>query len=157
MPRRLIVLTGCIAAVVFPSAVFGAYELLAPVDIWTEGTEENEVLESTTACALNQKELYQYVQAYVEDNGVVPDSWETMQDAGYRCMHCAGCPEGQPYTIHKQSYGDPNAVFISDRDDYHAGSWKLWIRGVIPRVQTMGDGKVQLFEGGKVLTMDASK
>ena len=47
--------------------------------------------------------------------------------------------------------------FIEESKDDHPSSFKFWVRGYHPQVQTMGDGMIELFKDGKVVTMDARK
>ncbi|MBN2594246.1 MAG: hypothetical protein JXA81_12130 [Sedimentisphaerales bacterium] len=68
---------------------------------------------------------------------------------------CPSKPTG--YKVHFENYGKPDAVFIEEAKNMHSTAFKLWIRGIKPRVQTMGDGTIHLFEDGKLATIQARK
>jgi len=48
-------------------------------------------------------------------------------------------------------------VLIEEAQNKHPTAFKLWIRAIKPCVQTMGDGTIHLFEGGKLATIQARK
>jgi len=111
---------------------------------------------SIEKCATSQKHLYQSIEWYVEENGKLPD--EDFQVRGSRAKNRWKCPAcGRGYTLHLEKYGNPRAVVIADKQDSHPTTFMWWLRGLHPRVQTMGDGTIQLFKGGKSWTMVGSK
>jgi hypothetical protein len=57
--------------------------------------------------------------------------------------------------MHPENYGESDAVLISETRNEHSNTLSLWIRGIKPRVQAMGNGTIQMFRDGKVATMDA--
>jgi hypothetical protein len=48
-------------------------------------------------------------------------------------------------------------VLIEEKENKHRTAFKLWARGIKPRVQTMGDGTIHLFADGKLATINATK
>jgi hypothetical protein len=68
---------------------------------------------------------------------------------------CPACERG--YALHQENYGNPRAVVIADQAEKHPTTFMWWFNGLNPHVQTMGDGTIHLFKGGKFLTMVGSK
>ena len=115
------------------------------------------VWESIECCAEHQKRLYQSLEHYVEQHGGVPEDVDSWQIRGFPAAEVWKCPEtGEGYDVFVENYGDPERVVIADKRDAHRATFMLWFRGYRPRVQTMGDGTIELFEGGKVMTMKGS-
>jgi hypothetical protein len=75
-------------------------------------------------------------------------------DEVHEAMAFDGCPAGlSGYVVHFEKYGKPDAVVIEEHENKHPTAFALWIRGYHPRVQTLGDGTVQLFADGKLATI----
>ncbi|MGD2094271.1 MAG: hypothetical protein PVH77_04595 [Phycisphaerales bacterium] len=123
--------------------------------IFDPNTRASRVFDSVSDCAERQKGLYGYIEAYREKHGKLPDSINTLINDDSNRMHFTNCPLGYSYEIHPENYGKPNAVFISETRNKHSNTLSLWIRGIKPRVQTMGDGTIQMFKDGKIATVNA--
>jgi hypothetical protein len=73
-------------------------------------------------------------------------------------MAFTNCPSDLTwYEVHFGNYGKPDAVLIEEAQNKHSTAFKLWIRGIKPCVQTMGNGTIHLFEDGKLATIQARK
>jgi hypothetical protein len=76
----------------------------------------------------------------------------------HEAMSFDDCPAGLSwYVVHFENYGNPDAVLIEEANNKHPTAFKLWIQGIHPQVQTMGNGTVRLFKDGKLATIDAKK
>jgi len=112
--------------------------------------------DSIEKCAENQKYLYQSIEWELQENGKLPDKDFLVR--GFRARDTWKCPaSGRGYLLHLDNYGNPDAVVIADEQDRHPTTFMWWFRGLHPHVQTMGDGTIHLFKGGKILTMVGSK
>ena len=127
----------------------GGLRLLArrlPVNL--DGPEYRSILE----CAENQEKLYQSIEWELQKNGKLPG--QDFQIDGFRANDVWKCPAcGKGYVLHLKNYGNPDAALITDEREIHPTKFMWWFRGLNPRVQTMGDGTIQLFKGGKLQTM----
>ena len=111
---------------------------------------------SLQECAEHQKNLYQSIEWYQQENGELPDP--DFQINGWPARTTWKCPAtGRYYALHLENYGNPGAVVIADEQDGHSTTFLWWFKGLHPRVQTMGDGTIELFKDGRVLTMVGSK
>jgi hypothetical protein len=132
--------------------ISGLRLLSARLPVKLEGLAWNNI----ERCAENQKMLYQSIEHYRQENGKLPD--QDFQIRGGRASDtwkCPACERG--YTLHLENYGNPRAVVIADEQNGHSTTFMWWFRGLHPHVQTMGDGTIHLFKGGKILTMVGSK
>jgi hypothetical protein len=125
--------------------------------IFDPNTKASWVFDDVSKCAERQKGLYGYIEAYRKKHGKLPDSINTLINDDVQSWHWTNCHLGPSYEIHPENYGKPNAVFISETKNKHPNTLSLWIRGIKPRVQTMGDGTIQMFKDGKVATVNAKK
>jgi hypothetical protein len=125
--------------------------------IFDPNTKASRVFSSVSDCAEKQKGLYGYIEAYRTKHGKLPDNIETLINDDSGSMHFTTCPLGSSYIIHPENYGNPKAVFISETQNKHSNTLSLWIRGIKPCVQTMGDGTIYMFEDGKLAKMNAKK
>ena len=167
MKNRHVIVISCIAAAVTVLGGLGVYLLMTPIvvldggkpggDIFEPQTQVGRIFASVSECAHKQKGLFGYVEAYKEKHGQIPDSLKTLIDDDNRSMSWTHCPLGHLYVIHPENYGKPNAVFISESRNEHPSALKLWLRGIKPCVQTMGEGTIHMFEDGKVATIQARK
>ncbi|MHC4584964.1 MAG: hypothetical protein ACYS3N_10560 [Planctomycetota bacterium] len=123
--------------------------------IFDPNTKASRVFSSVSDCAVKQKGLYGYIEAYRTKHGKLPDSINTLINDDVGSMHFINCPLGFSYSIYPENYGNPKAVFISEAKNKHSNTLSLWIRGIKPRVQTMGDGTIYMFKDGKVAKMNA--
>lgn len=123
--------------------------------IFVPNTKASRVFSSVSDCAEKQKELFGYIEAYRTKHGKIPDSINTLINDDAGSMHWINCPLGSSYSIHPENYGNPKAVFISETQNKHSNTLSLWIRGIKPHVQTMGDGTIYMFKDGKVAKMNA--
>lgn len=147
---RFILLT----VLVFIIASIGIRFLVSRTPVKLEGSAWNSI----EKCAENQKNLYQSVEYYVEQYGRPPISLEEFSRDYVRSSRIRSCPETQEgYEVFLENYGNRKAIFIRDKTNRHPSSFIFWLRGLTPQVQTMGDGTIQLFKGGKILTMVGSK
>jgi hypothetical protein len=125
--------------------------------IFGSQTKVGNAFMSASNCAHRQKGLYGYIEAYLEKHGQVPADLNTLINDDTGSMHFTRCPLGHSYILHAENYGKPNAVFISESRQKHPTAFQLWARGIKPCVQTMGDGTIHMFEGGKIATIQARK
>ena len=127
-------------------------------EIFDMNTAVGRVFSELLECGQQQKNLYLYIEAYREKNDRLPDNMDELINDIPNSMSFRNCPSGRTwYEVHFENYGKPDAVFIEEARNKHPTAFKLWIRGVKPHVQTMGDGMVHLFEGGKIATIQAHK
>ena len=113
---------------------------------------------SVETCAMYQKRLYQTIEHYKEEHGQFPDAIEDFRIDGSSAGSHWKCPASNSgYDISLENYGNPDAVIIAERSNKHSSTFMFWLRGLKPHVQTMGDGTIHLFEGGKLTTMVGSK
>ncbi len=102
--------------------------------------------------------MYQSLEHYVEENGQLPDSVDDFKINDFPATGIWECPAtGKGYDLFLENYGDPDAVVIADKENEHPTTFMLWLRGLKPQVQTMGDGTIHLFKGGELMTMVGSK
>lgn len=141
-----------IASLSVVAVVAGLRLLATQLSVKLDGSEWSGI----ETCAENQKKLYQSVEWELQEHGKLPE--HDFQIRGWQATEtwkCPACERG--YRLQLENYGDPQAVVIADDQDEHPTTFMWWFRGFHPRVQTMGDGTIQLFKGGKVLTMVGSK
>lgn len=111
---------------------------------------------SIEECAENQKRLYQSTVWEVRENGgTLARDFKVKGFPAREIWKCPACGEG--YELHPENFGNPNAVLISDEREGHPTTFMWWAKGLKPQVQTMGDGTIQLFEDGELLTMNGSR
>ena len=124
------------------------------------------VFDSVSECAVNQQGLYGFIETQYGKGAKLPNDPEQIMQILYSKQHMklsfSVCPcgtenEGIAYIIHPAAYGNRDAVFIEDSKDKHPTTFWLWYRGVHPKVQTMGDGRVQIFKDGKIATLNADQ
>ena len=124
------------------------------------------VFDSVSDCATNQQGLYGYIEARYGKGAALPNDPDqilrTLFNEKHMSLKFTACPcgtetEAIAYIIHPAAYGDRDAVFIEDSQNKHPTTFWLWYRGVHPRVQTMGDGRVQIFKDGKIATLNADQ
>jgi hypothetical protein len=116
------------------------------------------VWNSIEKCAENQKKLYQSLEHSVEENGRIPRHLDEFKINNFPATAVWKCPATQEgYDLFIENYGNPKAVVIADKENRHPTTFVLWFRGLKPHVQTMGDGTIHLFKGGKIMTMHGSK
>ena len=116
------------------------------------------VWNSIEKCAENQKYLYQWLEYFVEENGRIPNDLDEFKIKNFPAAAMRECPATQKgYDFFIENYGNPKAVVIADKENRHPTTFVLWFRGFKPHVQTMGDGTIHLFKGGKIMTMHGSK
>lgn len=166
MKRTHIKVIVCIIVVILLIGGLKIYLLITPVvELGTAGptglifdpnTKASRVFTSVSDCAERQKGLYGYIEAYRKKHGKLPDSIETLINDDTGSMHFTTCPLDSSYRIHSENYGNPDAVFISEAPNKHSNTLSLWLRGIKPCVQTMGDGTIYMFEDGKVAKMNAN-
>jgi len=125
--------------------------------VFDPNSKAAEVHGAAAECAVRQKNLFLWIEAYREKHGQVPDCIDTLINDDHRSSTFCNCGLGSSYVLHPENYGNPNGVFISEEPNRHTGCLLLWLKGVKPRVQTMGDGTIHLYEGGKPITMQAKK
>ena len=167
MKRNHIKLIICIIVVILLISGLKIYLLLTPPVIlggrrpagfiFDPNTKASRVFTSVSDCAVKQKSLYGYIEAYRTKHGKLPDSINTLINDDVGSMHWINCPLGTSYRMYPENYGNPKAVFISEAQNKHSNTLSLWIRGIKPRVQTMGDGTIYMFKDGKVAKMNAKK
>ena len=113
---------------------------------------------SISTCAHHQKLLYQALECHLTEDGHLPENASSFKIRGHSAANRWRCPETESgYELFLENYGDPNAVLITDRKNNHSGKLTWWLKGLTPRVETMGDGTVRLFEDGKFSVIRASK
>ena len=126
------------------------------------------VFDSASECAVKQKNLYLCIDAFYQESGSLPKGQDDLVHTlinceGNKAMAFLKCPlsnetKGIPYTIYPENFGNAEAVFIEDSSHKHPNTFWLSFRGTKPCVQTMGDGTIHLFKGGKlIVTMNAQK
>ena len=120
-------------------------------------TQAGKAFLDLSECATKQEGLYQYIEVYMKKHGKAPSDVFSMINDNMQCMYFTTCPLGHAYKIFPENYGKSNAVFISDEKHDHQTTFQFWGRGVKPCVQTMGDGKIHLFQGGKVATRQVKR
>lgn len=167
MKNKHVIAISCIATAALILSGLGTYLLMTPLvvlgggklggDIFEPQTQVGRVYQSVSKCAERQKRLFDHIEAYKEKHGRAPDSLNTLINDDVISMAFIDCPLGHSYVIHPQNYGKPNAVLVSESRNEHPTALKLWLRRIKPCVQTMGDGTIYLFEGGKVATIQAKK
>ena len=127
-------------------------------EIFDMNTAVGRVFAELLECGEHQKNLYLYIEEYREKNGRLPDNMDELINDIPKSMSWTKCPSKPTgYEVHFENYGKSDAVFIEEARNIHSTAFKLWIRGIKPQVQTMGDGTIHLFEGGKIATIQASK
>ena len=127
-------------------------------EIFDRQTAVGRVFAEVQECGEQQKHLYQCIEAYKGKHGRVPKDMNELINDIHNAMAFDRCPAGlTSYVVHFENFGNPRAVLIAERQIKHRTALKLWLRGIKPRVQTMGDGTVRLFEGGKIATIQAKK
>ncbi len=127
-------------------------------EIFDRNTAVNRVFDEVADCGHNQKNLYLNIEAYRNKNGRPPNNMDELINDIPTSMSMTKCPSKPTgYKVHFENYGKPDAVFIEEAKNKHPTAFKLWIRGIKPCVQTMGDGTIHLFEGGKLATIQARK
>ena len=160
-----------IAGIIILILIWGGLQLWlwkTPLVVLESGTPGGEIFDMNTAvgrvfaelqeCGEQQKNLYQCIEAYREKNGRLPNNMDELINDITESMSFRNCPSDRTwYEVHFENYGRPDAVFIEEAQNKHPTAFKLWIRGIKPRVQTMGDGTIHLFEGGKIATIQARK
>jgi hypothetical protein len=145
MKRHTKIALGCFSVLV---VIAGLRVLATKLPVKLEGPEWRSI----EKCAENQKFLYESIERYVQENGKVPA--EDFKIRGFLARDRWKCPASERgYTLHLENYGNPRAVLIADEQDSHPTTFMWWFRGLHPQVQTMGDGSIHLFKGGKILTM----
>jgi len=139
-----------------------------PLVVLGSSTPGGEIFDMNTAvarvfgevgdCGQQQKNLFGYIEAYREKNSRLPNNMDELINDIPNSMSMTKCPSKPTgYKVHFENYGKPDAVFIEEAQNRHSTAFKLWIRGIKPRVQTMGDGTVHLFKDGKLATIQARK
>jgi len=127
-------------------------------EIFDMNTAVGQVFAELQECGQQQKYLYQCIEAYKEKNGRLPKNMDELINDISNSMAFTDCPSGLTwYEVHFENYDKSNAVLIEEAENKHPTAFKLWIKGIKPSVQTMGDGTIHLFEGGKIATIQASK
>ncbi len=107
---------------------------------------------------MHQKRLYQTIEYYKEEHGQFPDAIEDFKIDGFPAGQYWKCPTSKSgYDVFLENYGDPDAVVIAEKKNKHSTTFMFFLRGLKPHVQTMGDGTIHLFKGGKIMTMVGSK
>jgi len=120
-------------------------------------TPEGRLFHSVVECADRQKDLYLYIDAYVQKHGRVPADLDALLEDHPMTVKIFGCPSGGPYAIHLENFGDPNAVVIEEPPDAHPNTVRLWMQGIRPQVRTMGDGTVHMFNQPNLATVRAKR
>lgn len=160
--RPLIAVTAVVALTV---SGLMAYSMMTPLVIGPGGfggallgpgtKASGGVLGIAGQCAQRQKDLFKWVEAYKGKHDQLPDSLETLVEDEPQCMYASHCQLGAVYVLHPENYGKSDAVLISEAENNHRNTLRLWLKGIKPEVQTMGDGTIQLFRDGKLVTIDA--
>lgn len=128
--------------------------LLARMPVDLDGPE----WESLETCAENQKWLYQSLAHHQQEHGTLPDSAEEFEIRGFPATRMWKCPASKRgYVLHLENFGNPAAVLIAEEQEAHPTTLGWSLKRLKPHVQTMGDGTIHLFEGGRVLTMVGRK
>ena len=134
--------------------------ILFGLRVWASHTpvQLGPVWDSIEKCAENQKRLYQSLEYFVDENDHLPENLDEFKIKGFPATMVWKCPVSQRgYDLFLENYGNPNAIVISDKENKHPTTFMLWFRGIKPHVQTMGDGSIHMFKGGKLMTMNGSK
>lgn len=127
-------------------------------ELFDMNTAVGRVFAEVQECGEQQKNLFRCIEVYREKNGRLPDNMDELINDITESMAFRNCPSGRTwYEVHFENYGKPDAVLIEEAQNKHPTAFKLWIRGIKPCVQTMGDGTIHLFEGGKLATIRARK
>jgi len=127
-------------------------------EIFDQRTAVGRVFADVQACGEQQKDLYQCIEAYQERVGRLPRDMDELINEVHEAKSFRNCPAGlSGYEVHFENFGKPQAVLIEEAKNKHPTAFKLWVRGIKPRVQTMGDGTVQLFADCKLATIDAAR
>ena len=127
-------------------------------ELFDMNTAVGRVFAEVQECGDQQKNLFRCIEAYREKNGRLPDNMDELINDITESMAFRNCPSGRTwYEVHFENYGKPDAVLIEEAQNKHPTAFKLWIRGIKPCMQTMGDGTIHLFEGGKLATIRARK
>lgn len=127
-------------------------------EIFDMNTDTGRVFAEVQECGQQQKNLYLYIEAYKEKNGRLPDKINELINDIPNSMSWTKCPSKPTgYVVHFENYDKTDMVFIEEAQNKHPTAFKLWIRGIKPCVQTMGDGTIHLFKGGKLATIQARK
>ena len=139
-----------------------------PLVVIGQGTPGGELFDMSTAagrvfadvqeCGEQQKNLYLCIEAYREKNSRLPENMDELINDVRESMAFLNCPSDRTgYKVHFENYGKPDAVFIEEAQNKHPTAFGLWARSIKPCVQTIGDGTIHLFEGGKLATIQARK
>ena len=140
-----------IAGVCVLGVIAGLRLLVARLPVKLEGPE----WDSIEKCAENQKNLYQSIEWELQEKGKLPDPDFLVRGFPARATwQCPAC--GRGYALHLEHYGSRDAAVITDEQNGHPTTFLWWFRRLHPHVQTMGDGTIHLFQGGKLLTMVGS-
>ncbi len=127
-------------------------------EIFDMNTAVGRVFAEVRECGEQQKSLYQCIETYRQKNGRLPDNKDELINDITESMSFTNCPSDLTwYEVHFENYGKPDAVLIEEAQNKHPTVLKLWIRGIKPCVQTMGNGMIHLFEDGKLATIQARK
>ena len=140
----------------------------SPLVVLGDGDPRGEIFDRQTAagrvfaelleCGEQQKNLYGCIEAYKEKCGQLPKDMNELINGVHEAMAFDDCPAGLSwYVVHFENYGDPDAVLIEEAENKHRTAFRLWVQGIKPRVQTMGDGTIHLFKDGKLATINAKK
>lgn len=127
-------------------------------EIFDRETAVGRVFADVQACGEQQKDLYGCIEVYREKHGRFPQDMDELINSVHEAMSFDDCPAGLSwYVVHFENYGNPDAVLIEEAKNKHPTTFKLWIQGIHPQVQTMGDGTIRLFKDGKLATINAKK
>ena len=117
---------------------------------------EGSAWDSIEKCAVHQKYLYQSIEHYRQEKGKLPD--QDFQIHGSPARNRWKCPASESgYALHLENYGNPSAVVLNDKQHRHPTTLNWWLKGLAPQIQTMGDGSIHFFKGGKLLNMNGSE
>ena len=104
---------------------------------------DGPIWNSIEKCAENQKQLYQSLEYYIDENGHLPDHIDDFKINDFPATMVWKCPATQGgYVVFLENYGNPKTVLIADKENKHPTTFMLWFRGITPYVQTMGDGTI---------------
>jgi hypothetical protein len=144
----------------------GARFLVSKTPLKLEG-KTLEVWNSVSECAQNQKDLYLTLEAYIQEHGQLLDEVDTLvnilineRNVSTNFLRCPLAEEKSgdfSYQIFPENFGRPDKVLIKESKNKHANTFMLWFKGFTPRVETMGDGKVYMFKGGKGFYVQAKR
>jgi hypothetical protein len=147
--RSHIIAMACFIAVIFLICGWKIYVYLTPIstlDIILDSGKSDE-LSSIFYYAYRQADLYEYIETYQKKHSEIPDDIKNFLDDNPQYSRFSNNSLEVSYIIYPENYGNPDAVFISESQNKHKNIFSLWIRGIKPRIQTMGDGKTYLFKG----------